>query len=366
MAMTTIKDIFKTHGPEYVQRFEDSMPPQHLKVIAAITNCKTNHYGATIYGCKKCGRRHIFFRSCGNRHCPGCQHHKTRQWLNKQIKRQLPGHHFMITFTVPQQLRGFIRSNPRKAYSALFSASAESMKKLAHDPKYIGADLPGFFGVLHTWGRQLQYHPHIHYIVPGGGLSKNDGRWHPSRIDFYLPVRAMSKIFKAKFKRQMKNHNLYSQIPDQVWQQSFNVDCQPVGSSERSIKYLAPYVFKVAISDYRIVEFVNRQVLFKYKKTGSNRWRTMSLEVMEFIRRYLQHVLPTGFMKIRYYGFLNPNSSVSLSKISVLIQLAFGFWVRLPVATIEPPKMPTCPDCGANLIYHSSINPRWMTAAGAG
>lgn len=132
--MTTIKDIFKTHGPEYVQRFEDFMPPQHLKAIAAITNCKTNHYGATIYGCKKCGRRHIFFRSCGNRHCPGCQHHKTRQWLNKQIKRQLPGHHFMITFTVPQQLRGFIRSNQRKAYSALFSASAESMKKLAQNP----------------------------------------------------------------------------------------------------------------------------------------------------------------------------------------------------------------------------------------
>lgn len=176
----------------------------------------------------------------------------------------------------------------------------------------------------------------------------------------------MSEIFKAKFKDQMKNHKLYSHIPDQVWQQSFNVDCQPVGSSARSIKYLAPYVFKVAISDYRIVELVNRQVLFKYKKTGSNRWRTVSLEVMEFIRRYLQHVLPTGLMKIRYYGFLNPDSSVSLSKISVLIQLAFGFWLRLPLATIEPPKMPTCPDCGANLIYYSSINPRWMTAAGAG
>jgi hypothetical protein len=366
MTMTTIKDIFKSHGPEYLQRFADSMPRQHLKVIAAVTNCKTKHYGATIYCCQKCGKRHIFFRSCGNRHCPACQHHKTHQWLNNQIKRQLPGHHFMITFTVPQQLRGFIRSNQRKAYSALFRASSQTMKKLALDPKYIGADLPGFFGVLHTWGRQLQYHPHIHYIVPGGGLSKNDGKWHPSRIDFYLPVRAMSKIFKAKFKDQMKANNLYSQISDQLWQQNFNVDCQPVGNSTRSIKYLAPYVFKVAISDYRIVKLENRLVFFKYKKTGSNRCRTMHLEVMEFIRRYLQHVLPAGFMKIRYYGFLNPNCCVCLSKISVLIQLAYGFWVRLPFTTIVPKKIPTCPTCGANLLYHSSINPRWMTTAGAG
>jgi len=366
MTMTTIKDIFLQYGPEYVKRFSDNIPRQHLKVIDAVTNCKTKHYGATIYCCKKCGKRHIFFRSCGNRHCPGCQHHKTRQWLNNQIKRQLPGHHFMITFTVPQQLRRFIRSNQRKAYSALFRASSQTIKMLANDPKYIGADLPGFFGVLHTWGRQLQYHPHIHYVVPGGGMSKNDSRWHPSRIDFYLPVRAMSKVFKAKFRDQIKANSLYSKIPDQVWQQNFNVDCQPVGSSVRSIKYLAPYVFKVAISDYRIVKLENRQVLFKYKKSGSNRWRTMSLDVMEFIRRYLQHVLPAGFMKIRYYGFLNPNSCVSLSKISALIQLAYGFLLKLPSVKIEPAEMLKCPNCGADLLYRSSINPRWMTAAGAG
>lgn len=272
----------------------------------------------------------------------------------------------MITFTVPQQIRRFIRSNQRLCYAALFRASADAMKKLANDPKYIGADLPGFFGVLHTWGRQLHYHPHIHYIVPGGALSKKDDRWHPSRIDFYLPVKAMSIIFKAKFGDAMKKNNLYTQIPSQVWKKNFNVNCQAVGGSGQSIKYLAPYVFKVAISDYRIVNVQNRRVSFKYKKSKSNRWRTMHLNVMEFIRRYLQHVLPTGFMKIRYFGFLNPNCTVPLGKISYLIQIAFGFLVKVPNIKTNPPNLPTCSHCGGNLLYRASILAFRVLPAGAG
>lgn len=353
--METIKDIFQAFGPEYLTRFGDAIPGDHRKVINAIINCRTNHYGATIYTCEKCGQNHIIYRSCGNRHCPNCQHHKARQWLDRQTKGQLPGHHFMITFTVPQQIRRFIRSHQRLCYAAMFRASADTMKKLATDPKYIGGDLSGFFGVLHTWGRQLQFHPHIHYIVPGGALSKIDHQWHPSRIDFYLPVKAMSIIFKAKFRDAMKKNPLYSQIPSQVWEQNFIVNSQAVGGSERSIKYLAPYVFKIAISDYRIVNIDNRRVSFKYKKSKSNRWRTMHLNVMEFMRRYLQHVLPTGFMKIRYYGFLNPNCRVPLKKISALIQIAFGFLVKVPKTEIKPINPPTCSICGGNLIYRGSI-----------
>lgn len=164
-----------------------------------IINFRTDHYGASIYQCTECGERHMVYRCCGNRHCPNCQHHKTRKWLQTQLDRQLPGHYFMITFTVPQNLRSFIRSNQRMGYSAMFAASSQTIKKLAADQKHIGADMPGFFGVLHTWGRQMPYHPHIHYIVPGGALSRTDGKWHCSRIDFFLPVKAMSKIFKAKF-----------------------------------------------------------------------------------------------------------------------------------------------------------------------
>ena len=362
----TINEIFQAYAQEYIETFGEAMPSEHRKVINAIINCRTEYCGTMIYQCEQCGQTHIVYRSCGNRHCPNCQHHKARQWLDKQIKRQLPGHHFMITFTMPQEIRHFVRSHQRICYSAMFRASADAMKKLVIDPKYIGGDLPGFFGVLHTWGRQLQYHPHIHYIVPGGALSKKDRKWHPSRLDFYLPVKAMSIIFKAKFRDVMKKNDLFSRVPSLVWEKNFIVNSQPVGSSERSIKYLAPYVFKVAISDYRIANLENRCVRFKYKKSNSYRWRTMQQDVIEFMRRYLQHVLPNGFMKIRYFGFLNPNCRMPLQKIAALIQLDLGLLIKVTHQNIEPPKIPACSMCGGNLLYRASILPHILVAAGAG
>lgn len=364
--MTTIKEIVQTYGPEYIKRFGDAMPGEHRKVIKAIINCRTDHFGVTVYQCQECGENHMVYRCCGNRHCPNCQHQKTQQWLDMQMKRQLPGHHFMITFTVPEKLRRFIRSNQRSSYSALFRASSDTLKKLAADEKYLGGDLPGFFGVLHTWGQQLQYHPHIHYVVPGGVLSRNNDTWHPSRIDFYLPVKAMSKIFKAKFRDNMKKNGLYSKIPSVVWNQNWNVNCQAVNNSEQSVKYLAHYVFKVAISNSRIIKVEDRKVLFKYRKPRSERWRTMALNVMEFLRRFLQHVLPTGFMKIRYYGFLNPNCAVPLDKISALIELAFGFEIVTPKAIAEPPKPLTCSKCGGTLLYRASVLPFKIILSGLG
>ena len=164
----------------------------------------------------------------------------------------------------------------------------------------------------------------------------------------------------------MKKNDLYSQIPSQVWEKNFVVNSQAVGSSERSIKYLAPYVFKVAISDYRIVKLENRCVRFKYRKSNSNRWRTMELDVIEFMRRYLQHVLPTGFMKIRYFGFLNPNCRTPLQKIAALIRLALGLLIKGPLQKIEPPKTPTCSMCGGDLLYRASILPYFLATPGAG
>ena len=364
--MTTIRDIFQTYGPEYLNHFGDSMPGEHLKVIDAIINCRTKHYGLMIYSCEKCGQNHTIYRSCGNRHCPTCQHHKAGQWLDNQMQRQLPGPHFMITFTVPEQLRSFMRSNQRLGYGALFKASSQTLKKLSADEKHIGGDLPGFFGVLHTWGRQLQYHPHIHYVVPGGAILKADGSWHCSRIDFFLPVKVMSKIFKAKFRDEMKKTELFQTIPSAVWTQEWNVNCQAVGSSQRSIKYLAPYVFKVAISDHRIVDVQDRNVFFRYKKKDSQRWRTMNLDVMEFLRRFLQHVLPTGFMKVRYYGFLSPACSVALEKVSTLIELAWEFEVAVDKPEKRPAPAITCPHCGGVLTYMYSVLPFMLAPEGFG
>jgi len=362
----TINRIFQAYAPEYIERFGETLPAEHRKVINAIINCRTECCGTMIYRCEKCGQTHILYRSCGNRHCPTCQHHKTHQWLMKQIKRQLPGHHFMITFTVPQKLRPFIRSHQRVCYSALFKASAETMKKLALDEKYIGADMPGFLGVLHTWGRQLAYHPHIHYVVPGGALSKKEDRWHPSRMDFFLPVKALSKIFKAKFQDEMRKSNLASDIPEEVWKQEWVVNCQAVGAGAHSIKYLAPYVFKVAISNSRIIKVENHKVFFKYKKPESNRWRTMELDVMEFIRRFLQHVLPSGFMKVRYYGFLSPGASVPLEKIEALIELSFGFEITKPEIHFEPFDLPKCNHCGGKLKFVVSIPRLKLIRSGPG
>ncbi len=313
-----------------------------------------------VYKCIKCNTEHMTYRSCGNRHCPKCQNHKTRLWVDKQIKRQLPGHHFMITFTVPEQLRRFIRSNQRIAYAALFKASSQTMKQLTPDPKYIGGDMPGFFGVLHTWGRQLQYHPHIHYVVPGGAVLKKDGSWHSSRVDFYLPVKAMSKILRKKFYHEMEKTGLLSSIPDCVWTTNWNVNCQAIGNSGNSIKYLAPYVFKVAISDSRIVKVDGRNVFLRYKKKGSGRWRTMKLDVMEFIRRFLQHVLPTGFMKVRYYGFLNPSSSFTLEYIRQLMGDVND--CKFTEAETESEAKPAlfCSHCEGELKYSYSILPYKM------
>jgi len=267
--MEKINDIFRTFAPEYLDYYAQTIPHEHRKVIQAIIDCRTQSCGIALYYCEHCGEPHIVNCSCGNRHCPTCQHHKSQNWLHKQMNRQLPGHHFMVTFTVPEKLRRFIRSNQRVAYSALFRASSEAMKKLACDDKYMGGDLPGFFGVLHTWGRTLEYHPHIHYVVTGGAFSTLNGAWHPSRIDFYLPVLALSKIFRAKFRDEMKKAGLLHHIPDEVWQIDWIVNSQAVGSSEASIKYLAPYVFTVAISNTRIVKVEDRKVFIRYKKPHS-------------------------------------------------------------------------------------------------
>src|SRR5207245_6506375 len=221
--MTSVNDIFRSFGPEYLQRYANSMPKTHLKVIDAMIACRTEACGLALYQCESCSASHQLYRSCGNRHCPTCQQHKTRQWLEKQINRKLPTHHFLFTFTVPENLRPFMRKNQRAAYSALFKTSSEAIKKLAPDQHYLGADLPGFFGVLHTWGRTLQYHPHIHYIVVGGALSSEDGRWHPARPGFYLPVRALSRIVRAKFRDRIDARGLLGEIPGEVWAMEWNV-----------------------------------------------------------------------------------------------------------------------------------------------
>ena len=223
--------------------------------------------------------------------------------------------------------------------------------------------------MLHSWGRQLQYHPHIHYVVPGGMLESQTGRWHPCPVNFYLPVQALSRIVRARFRDRMAKAGLLCQIPAVVWRLEWNVNSQAVGTAEASIKYLTPYVFRVAISNSRIVKVEGGRVFFRYKKTGSNRLRTLALDALEFIRRFLQHVLPTGFMKVRYYGFLSPTAKTPLETVIAKVELASGFTLSVPELEQEPLPQIVCRHCGCELIYRFSILPhrrRSLMAAPSG
>src|SRR6516164_8732149 len=198
--MPTVADVVRRYGGEYLQRFGARMPGEHKKVLRAIAACRTGALGTVLYCCKSCGQTHAMGRSCGNRHCPGCQQDKTKAWLEAQTDRLLPCPYFLVTFTVPAALRGWIRGHQRIAYAAMFEASSAAIKTLMADPKYVGTTKAGFFGVLHTWGRTLEYHPHVHYVVPGGGLGADGTRWLPSRADFLVPAKALSVVFRAKYR----------------------------------------------------------------------------------------------------------------------------------------------------------------------
>jgi len=346
--MTTLRDIFTAFAPEYLERYPN-LPLAHRKVISAIQHCQSGHYGHSLYQCPTCGEHHRVNHSCGNRHCPQCQQHKTQQWLQHHLDKQLPGPHFLLTFTVPETLRPCIRSHQRLAYQALFQASATALKRLATDERFIGTDLPGFTGVLHTWGRQLQYHPHIHYIVPGGGLSKDRTTWRPSRANFFVPVKALSPIYRALFKEEMRHAGLLEHIAPQVWTIPWNVHSQANHHGHSAFTYLAPYVFRVAISNQRIVSLTDRTVTFTYRKVGSARPRTTTLDALEFLRRFLQHVLPDGFVKVRHFGLLHASCAIPLATIRLMIVQGQPIQDKPMQIVPLPSRVALCPTCGAPL-----------------
>ena len=238
-------------------------------------------------------------------------------------------------------------------YSALFQASSAAPCALAADPKYVGTDRLGFFGVLHTWGRTLEYHPHVHYVVPGGGLNADGTQWLSSRADFLVPVKALSILFRAQFRDRLRDEGLLELVDPSVWHRDWVVHAQPAGDGRESLRYLAPYVFRVAIGDHRIVSCDDGQVTFTYRRVGSNRRRTMTLEASEFLRRFLQHVLPSGFQKVRSYGFLSPAAGIALEMVRWLIALSHGAIFVLGAKRAEKavalPAL-SCPVCGGPLV----------------
>jgi hypothetical protein len=351
--MPSVAQVLRRYGGEYLERFGDKMPAEQRTVLHAIRACRTGQLGTVHYVCASCGRTHVLGRSCGNRHCPTCQQHKTKAWLENQTARLLPCPYFLLTFTLPAELREVARRHQRVVYAALFDASSQAIGELAADPKFIGSRRCGFFGVLHTWGRSLEYHPHVHYVVPGGAVNEPGDAWLPSGPACFLPVRALSILFRANFRDRMDQEGLLPQIDPAVWRRDWVVNSQAVGDGRNSLRYLAPYVFRVAVSDRRIVSCHHHRVSFSYRKSGTQRWRTMTVDALEFIRRFVQHVLPSGFQKVRHYGFLSPNSTLSVEAVRWLVTLHNGnvFSLLAQVDPVPPTRLvPRCAACGGPLI----------------
>jgi hypothetical protein len=339
---------FNAFAPEYLERYPH-LPTSHRKVLSAIQHCRSGHYGHSLSQCPSCGGHHRVQHACDNRHCPQCPQHKTQRWLEPHLENQLPGPYFLLTFIVPETLRPFIRSHQRLASQTMFQASATALKRLAKDERFIGTDLPGFTGVLPTWGRQLQYHPHIHSIVPGGGLSQDRTTWRPSRANFFVPVKALSPIYRALFKEEMRQAGLLEHINPQVWTIPWNVHSQANHNGHSACTSLAPSVFRVAISNSRIVGLKDRIVTFTSRKPGSARPRTTNLDAIEFIRRFLQHVLPDGFMKGRHFGFLHAICAIPLDTLRLLIVQAHPADCTPTPRTPPAPCVTFCPTCGGQM-----------------
>lgn len=288
------------------------MLPSHRRAMRDIESCRTEALGGQVYVCGECREVRYSYHSCKNRHCPKCQNQQASDWLERQKDSLLPVHHFMVTFTLPAELRGLTRSHQKTLYNILFRASSSALLQLAGDPRFVGGRI-GMVGVLHTWTRDLQYHPHVHYIATGGGLAE-DGKWRGARRNFLVHVKPLGIIFRARFRDELKKAGLFDRVDRRVWKKDWVVHSEPVGRGLSAFKYLAPYIFRVAISNNRILSLKQGRVTFQYKESATDRVRTVQIPAEEFIRRFLCHVLPKRFAKVRYYGLLSPSNRKLLER----------------------------------------------------
>jgi predicted RNA-binding Zn-ribbon protein involved in translation (DUF1610 family) len=356
-----LADIFRQYGPAYRQKYADQILPSHRQAMRAIEQCRTEALGGQVYACPTCGEMQYSYHSCRNRHCPKCQNDKAQEWLEAQQDMLLPVPYFMLTFTLPAALNEIVRSNQSLVYHLLFRVSAAAAQHLAQDPRFVGGQI-GLVGILHTWGRNLAYHPHIHYLVPAGGLAPGTHTWLPARQDFLLPVKALSKIFRGKFRQALVKTPLFARIPSKVWQQDWVVHCKAVGNGRTALKYLAPYVFRVAISNHRLVKLENDQVTFRYWATDTGEPKLCTLSAEAFIHRFLQHVLPKGFVKVRYFGFFAPGCRMRLTGLRQQLDLIYPPSSEVTETAQEPTDSTpetklSCPNCGQPLLFQHAIRP---------
>jgi ribosomal protein L37AE/L43A len=353
--MVELAEIFRLHGSAYRAQFGSRMLSSHLRAMQDIEQCRTAALGGQVYYCQNCKEQRYSYHSCKNRHCPKCGNEQANQWLQAQQSLLLPTPYFLVTFTLPQELRGVARSKQKLLYNLLFRTSSQALLKLAQDPRFVGAQI-GMVGVLHTWTRALLYHPHVHYLVTGGGLSKA-GSWRSSPAHFLVPEKPLAMIFRAKLRDELKNVGLFPRVDRRLWKKDWVVDCEPVGTGAAAFKYLAPYIFRVALSNRRILKLKDGQVTFKYKESATQQIRFCTVSAQEFIRRFLQHVLPNRFIKVRYYGLLSPRHRQLLLRARQLLEPTIRNAASKALAQLATPEPLPCPHCGQPLTLLRTLRP---------
>ena len=374
-----VADIFRQFGPAWRKANQGHISLDQLKVMSAIERCRTSDLGGHVARCEDCSHIHIAYNSCRNRHCPKCQGAAAREWLEDRKAELLPVGYFHLVFTLPAPLADLAFQNKRVMYDLLFKTSSEAMLTIAADPKHLGAKI-GITSVLHTWGSAMTHHPHIHMIVPGGGVSLDGSKWVHCRKNFFLPVRVLSRLFRRLFLEKvvetyeqgclkflghhtaLKDTSSFDNFLKPLRKIEWVVYAkEPFGGPKAVLAYLSRYTHRIAISNRRLIKADVKSVTFKYKDyriQGPKRYKTMTLATDEFIRRFLIHVLPKRFHRIRHYGLLaNGNRADNLIKMRSLLH----------VSEPEKPKTGTidedhvlkhpCPCCGGRMIIIDSFEP---------
>ena len=362
----TVAAVIRSCLDEFLEEYGSGLTPEQRRALKDMACCRTAALGGHVLGCPECGHQQIAYNSCGNRHCPTCQATAAARWLEKQAADLLPTPYFHVVFTLPDALDPIALANPRVVYDLLLRSAAETLLEVAADPRHLGAQT-GVLAVLHTWGQNLQFHPHVHCVVPGGGLSPDGSRWIASAANFFLPVRVLSRVFRGKFLAGLRAAWAKGELRfaadefERSLSKAVATDWvvyakPPFGGPEQVLKYLARYTHRVAISNARLLDFEDGKVRFRYKDYAhGNRKRVLTLTVLEFIRRLLLHVLPTGFMRIRHYGILaNRHRHEKLALCRRLLGAATAGEpesseeakeVRENPSSITPTRI--CPACGA-------------------
>jgi hypothetical protein len=365
-----VADILRVQGQRFLDRYRASFDFQQLKAFRALLNCRTAALGGHLDACPQCGFQAISYNSCRNRHCPKCQAQARERWLAAREQELLPTSYFHVVFTVPHELNLLAQDNPREFYHLLFTATAATLLEIAADPKHLGAEI-GILSILHTWGQNLLAHPHIHCVIPAGGISRDHTHWvNPHYPGFFLPVKVLSRVFRGKFlaglKRLYRRKQLrcagpsaaladekqFRQLLRRLHRQDWVVYAKPAfGGPRQVLRYLGRYTHRVAISNHRLVSFDGERVSFLWKDYAhSSKKRQMTLMATEFLRRFFLHILPKGFVRIRHFGFLG--NCFRAARVQFCRQLL----ANAPAQTLTTPVSHTdaaiwhCPHCGAVMI----------------